>query len=133
MKNFTSILLFFTCFQMNAQILNMPENIQENDQWCWAGVTKSILNYYDITVSQCEIADYARQQITWHDFGTTDCCENPNLGCNYWNYAYGSSGSMEDILEHFGDVQNYGVSDYLTTSEITTELTNGRPFIVRWG
>ena len=127
--------LFFFVFvaQLNAQILNMPENIQEHDQWCWAGVTKSILDFYGNSYSQCQIADYARQRITWHDFGNTNCCVNANAGCNYWNYAYGANGSMQDILVHFGNIQNYGVAHALTISQISNELTANKPFIVRWG
>ncbi len=133
MKVFKLIVVFIFSVQLNAQVLTMPENIQENDQWCWAGVTKSVLAYYGENIAQCEIAEYARQQITWHDNGSTDCCVNPNLGCNYWNYAYGTAGSMEDILEHFGNVQNYGISNYLTESQVAYQLSEGRPFIVRWG
>jgi hypothetical protein len=133
MKNIFYLFIFFLGFQINAQILNMPESIQENDQWCWAGVTKSILNYYGEIVEQCEIADYARTQITWHDFGDTDCCVNPNLGCNYWNYAFGANGSMQDILVHFGNIQNYGISSDLSMAQITTNLVDSKPFIVRWG
>jgi len=133
MKNILYLFIFFLAFSLNAQILNVPENIQEQDQWCWAGVTKSVLDYYGESVSQCEIADYSRTRITWHDFGNTDCCENPNLGCNYWNYGYGTNGSMEDILEHFGNINNYGISSDLSISQIENNLSENKPFIVRWG
>ena len=126
-------MILFLAINLNAQVLNMPENIQENDQWCWAGCTKSVLDYYGNNFSQCQIADYARTQITWHDFGDTDCCVNPNLGCNYWNYGYGANGSMEDILEHFDNIQNYGISSDLTLAQITSNISENKPFIVRWG
>jgi hypothetical protein len=116
-----------------AQILNVPEVIQEKNQWCWAGVSKCILDYYGYPVEQCQIAEYARQVITWHNFGNTDCCINPNLGCNYWNYNWSYPGSIQDILIHFGDIQNYGKGSSLSLSEISSELSSERPFVIRWG
>lgn len=126
------IILFFTV-KIEAQVLNVPETIQENNQWCWAGVSKSILDYYGFNQSQCEIADYARQVISWHDFGSTDCCLNPNLGCNYWNYNWGYPGSIEDIIAYFGSITSYGDGRALELSEINYEISEGRPFVVRWG
>jgi hypothetical protein len=118
----------------NAQILNVPQVIQEQNQWCWAGVSKCVLDYYGYnSYQQCDIADYARTVITWNNFGSVNCCVDPNQGCNYWNYNYGSPGSIQDILIHFGSIQNYGISSSLTTTEITTESTGNRPYIIRWG
>lgn len=125
--------LFVFSFNVNAQILNVPQVIQEQDQWCWAGVSKSVLDYYGFPLNQCEIAEYARQSISWYNFGSTDCCVNPNLGCNYWNYNWGNAGSIQDILIHFGNIQNTGQGSALTLNQITTQISNGRPFIIRWG
>ena len=131
------ILKYFICLlfvnNLHAQILNVPEVIQEQNQWCWAGVSKCILDYYGYPVEQCQIAEYARQVITWHNFGNTDCCINPNLGCNYWNYNWSYPGSIQDILIHFGDIQNYGKGSPLSLSEISSELASERPFVIRWG
>ena len=114
-----------------AQVLNMPEVIQEQDQWCWAGVSKSVLNYYGFPPTQCEIAEYAREVITWTNFGSVDCCTDAGQGCNYWNYNWGLSGSIQDILVHFGSIQNHGVGT-LTLAQINTEIAAGRPFIAHW-
>ena len=127
------VFVLFLAIEINGQILNMHEVIQENDQWCWAGVSKSILDYYGFPVAQCEIAEYARQVITWTSFGTTDCCVNPNQGCNYWNYNWGNDGSIQDILLSFGGIENSGVGSALTLTQINTQIAAGRPFIVRWG
>ncbi|ESU21433.1 hypothetical protein FEDK69T_25000 [Flavobacterium enshiense DK69] len=132
-KTILFFVLFLSLYDLKAQYLAVPQVIQEQDQWCWAGVTKSILNYYGTNVSQCEIADYARQVITWHNFGSVNCCTNPNSGCNYWNYNWGNSGSIQDILVHFGNIQNYGYANPLSLSQILTQISAGRPFVVRWG
>ncbi len=117
---------------VKAQVLNVPEVIQEQDQWCWAGVSACVLHYYGTIVSQCTIAEYTRTHATWHDFGSVDCCVNPDLGCNYWNVIWGTEGSLQDILQHWG-VENYGYGSYLSLPQIGQELSAGRPFIMRWG
>jgi len=127
------IIGFFFVLMSNAQILELPVVTQEETEWCWVGVSKSILDYYGNTVSQCEIAEYARQEITWHDFGDTNCCDDTTQGCNYWNYNWGPSGSIQDILIYFDNIQNYGYADPLSLAEIVSEIAAGRPFVVRWG
>lgn len=116
-----------------AQILNVGLVVQEQNQWCWAGVSKCILDYYGNNQQQCDIADYARTVITWNNFGSVNCCVDPNQGCNYWNYNFGYPGSIQDILIHFSNIQNYGTYASLTTTEITTECAGNRPYVIRWG
>jgi hypothetical protein len=116
-----------------AQVLNVPQVIQEQTQWCWAGCSKCILDYYGNQNAQCTIAEYARTVITWTSFGTMDCCVDPSQGCNYWNYLWGSLGSIQDILIHFDSIQSYGINSTISQSQITTEISAGRPFVVRWG
>ncbi|CAN5416531.1 hypothetical protein BH09BAC5_BH09BAC5_14030 [soil metagenome] len=117
----------------SAQILNVPQVIQEQNQWCWAGCSKCILDYYALPQQQCDIADYARNVITWYNFGSVNCCVDPSQGCNYWNYNYGSAGSIQDILVHFGNIQNYGISTTLSQAQITTEVQANHVFVIRWG
>ncbi len=127
-------LFVFGTYNTNAQVLDIPEVIQEQDQWCWAGCTRSILEYYQHPVMQCEIAEYARSVITWWNFGTTHCCADPDQGCNYWNYNYSAKGSMQDILLHFDSIQNYGVSGTpIPLTKVSSEIAGERPFIIRWG
>lgn len=133
MKTIFQFLMILCWTQAFGQVIPVKQVIQSKDQWCWAGVTESILDCYQHPRPQCEIAEYARTVITWHNFGTANCCINPNAGCNYWNYSWGYPGSIEDILEHFGNVSNYGVSYPLSLAESQTELTNRRLFVIRWG
>jgi hypothetical protein len=114
-----------------CQVLDVPEVIQEQDQWCWAAVCGCVLGYYGTPLSQCAIADYTRTHATWHDFGAVNCCEDPKKKCNYWNYNYGSAGSIQAILENWG-VKNAGTAKPLTIAKMQSELGAGRPFIVRW-
>ena len=115
-----------------AQILPVNEVIQEQSEWCWAGVSKCILDYYGNVIEQCEIVEYTRTVATWHDFGDTNCCNDPYQGCNYWNYNYGTNGSILNILNYFGNINNYGSSMAMSEPDIQTEFENGRPFVIRW-
>ena len=126
-----ALLIIFISPSAFSQVLNVPLVTQEQDEWCWAAVSKSILNYYGDSVSQCQIAEYTRETATWNNFGNVDCCTDPSQGCNYWNYPYGYTGSIQDILQNWG-VQNYGVDYPLTPIEITQEIAGSRPFIIRW-
>ncbi|MFA5405051.1 MAG: C39 family peptidase [Ignavibacteria bacterium] len=131
MKKIIFILILFGNV-LYSQYLRVPQVFQEQDQWCWAGSSACVLKYYGKNISQCTIAEYTRTVSTWHNFGSVNCCTDPSQGCNYWNYNWGTSGSIQDILQHWG-VQNSGVSNALSTTQIQTELNSQRPFIFRWG
>ena len=128
------IISIFSIFSytIKAQVLNVNLVIQEQNQWCWAAVSKCVLDYYGDSISQCKIAEYTRNVATWHNFGSQDCCQTPNGDCNYWNYNWGYAGSIQDILSNFGKIQNYGKADSLTFDKFSTEIKNKRPLIIRW-
>jgi len=115
-----------------AKVLAVPLTVQEQDQWCWAGSSAAVLAYYGTPVAQCNIAEYTRLNATWHNFGSVNCCTNPNQGCNYWNYNWYYAGSIEDILSHWG-VGTTPLGSALSLIQSTDEITGNRPFIIRWG
>jgi len=109
-------------------VLDVPERIQEHSQWCWAGSSRAVLNYYGQTPTQCQIANWA--------WGRGDCCGNTdfywNHACNQPNSMFGAAGSLQDILSHWGvnsTARYYALSQVTVTSEINA----GRPFVIRWG
>ena len=124
---------YYFLTNINAQILLVPEIEQEQNQWCWAGVSKCVLDYYGDTVQQCEIAEYTRNVATFNNFGTVNCCVSPNHGCNYWNYNWGNSGSIEDILLNFGGITTTNLGSVLSQSQWQSEVANNTPFIIRIG
>lgn len=128
-----SILTMSISISVNAQILNVQSEIQDYDQWCWAASSQCILAYYGFPEQQCTIAEYTRETATFQSFGTVNCCTDATQGCDNWDYNYGYTGSIQDILIHFGNIQNTGIANPLTPSEITTELQNNRLFVIRWG
>ncbi len=133
-KYITLIIAFaLSIITANAQMLNVEEVIQEEDQWCWAAVSKCLLKYYSIDMQQCEIADFTRQNASWHDFGDVPCCESADFGCNYWNYLYGNTASIEGILENLGDIKNHGFGAPLSLDKVKSNLAESKPFVIRWG
>lgn len=116
---------------MQAQVLNVGENIQEQSNWCWAATSKTILDYYGIKKNQCEITEYARQVIIWTNLGSANCCDNPTLGCNNTNNLRGTSGNIEDFLTHFR-VRNYIKAAALSLNASNSEINVGRPFTAGW-
>lgn len=116
-----------------SQVLNVKQVIQEQTEWCWAGVSACILDLYGHPASQCTIAEYTRTVSNSHYYGGTNCCTNPSLGCNYSNYNWGYNGSIQDILVHFASITNSGMGRALTLTEVQAQLNNRQPFVVRWG
>ncbi len=112
-------------------VLNVPEVIQEQDQWCWAGVSSCILQYYGVDINQCTIAEYARTHTEWGGFGSVNCCDDPSQGCNNPNSNFGSGGSIQAILQNWG-VANYGYLSYLSLPEIQNENASSRPYVIFW-
>ncbi len=133
-KVFLTFIILISLLKSEAQVLPVHLFTQEQDQWCWSGVSACILDYYCHTTPQCEIAEYTRTVETFGDigFGNIPCCTNPS-SCNNWNYSWGGPGSIQDILIHFGDIENTGVGRALTLEEVATEIQNNRLFVIRWG
>ncbi len=98
-------------------VLDVPEKFQALYQWCWAGVSEAIMNYYGEFATQSEIADY----------GTG--------GVNTWNYLYGSDGSRKGInliLDHWGFTSSYG-SYTMSLAQVENRIDGRQPFVIRWG
>ncbi len=131
MKKYFTIIVLFCSFIVNAQVLHVSLVVQQQDQWCWAGCSKCILNYYGDSVNQCDIAEYTRTVATWHSFGSTNCCINASAGCNYWNYNWGYAGSIKDILNHFDNIATADLGT-LTTNDIATQLSANHLFVEHW-
>lgn len=126
------VVMAFASSYSRAQVLGVGVVAQEQTQWCWAGCSKCILSYYGKTMSQCDIAEYARQQVTWASFGTVNCCANPDAGCNNPNYEANHAGSIQDILWHFDHIQSVETSGPLTLTQIADQLTNNKLFVEYW-
>lgn len=106
--------------------LPLPVALQEQTNWCWSASSQSILAYYGTVVSQCAIANYA--------WSLTSCCTQPSdpATCNKVNAMWGTNGSLQGILTHYG-VSSTQVASSLSESVIRTDVNSGKPFVIRWG
>ncbi len=103
-----------------ARVLNVPEKFQERNQWCWAGTTQAIFQYYGTILTQTAIAAY----------GTNEY--------NTWNYLYGSDTDapyyrkgINMIFNNWGLDCIYGAYT-MTQMQVQNRIDSGRPFVIRW-
>lgn len=130
-KVFTIVLVLLGSYNINAQLLSVPLVTQQQDQWCWVGCSTCILNYYGFPVIQCQVAEYARTVSPVVNFGTVNCCVDPLQGCNQPNYNWGYAGSIDDILVHFGNVQN-SHDGTLSLSAIQNNVAHNHLMVFHW-
>ena len=111
----------------------MPATFQQQDQWCWAAVSKSMLSHYGVYEDQCMIAEYTRSKASWHNFGYIHCCAQPGGPCNYWNYLSSMPGSIQDILAHFAGLETERHGRALDQLSVSENIIENKPFVIRWG
>lgn len=143
-KIFLSFLLMcitvFFAMPSTAMILPLPMVTQQQTNWCWAGSTKAIENYYGIAANECDMASYLEERNYW---GSEDCCQyaplsllnSNNAGyaeCNQGNYFAASPGSVSEIMSYQYGTPNNVVNTYLSQSAVQTEIYAGRPFEMAW-
>lgn len=99
--------------------------VQQHSNWCWAANSVSVLNWYGRYPSQCGVVNWA--------FGSTTACGNTtyywNSPNNRTNAIYGASGSIQDILSHWG-VTSRGVPYFMTWADVVTSIDHRAPFII---
>jgi len=110
-------------------ILDVPETEQRENQWCWAGVSYSILTYYGDDVSQGQIAQFGLGDSTY----------------NCWNYIVNSGQSevtlngstyyvrgINQIMDNW-NTPNTALYSSLAETEWDENIDALHPFVVRWG
>jgi len=131
MKKYIFLLLLGATFTLHAQEikLDVPIVIQEQDEWCGAAVSRSVLSYLPPhkVVAQCVIMEWVRQGMPPPN--SNQCCEFP-LKCNDGIDLYGSR-SVQSVLSYFGEINsNPHSAKYPEPGEIETYLRNNRPLII---
>jgi hypothetical protein len=110
---------FLLAASASAGVLEVPARIQVLNQWCWAGSSEAILNYYGVWATQSEIGAYGTE------------------GQNIWNWLYGSSTGptrrgINMILDNWSVSNVYGYYT-LTPAASADRIDAGQPFVIRWG
>ena len=123
-----SLLLAFQSAYAQSRTLNIPLVTQEHSQWCWAGSSKAVLNFYLQNPSQCQIVNWA--------FGLNYACGNTNFNwssnANQPNNMYGSNGSVQNILKAW-NVPNTAYSVASSWNSVISDINANRPFVIRYG
>ena len=94
--------------------LNFNMETQQQTNWCWAGVSKSVASYYDSasTWTQCMIADGEKGQ-------TTCCTDGASAACN-------SYGTLDTSLARVGHFDRW-VGGAATYGDVLGQMRIGRP------
>ena len=127
---YTFLLISFTFVTANIRdgAASFPAVAQEHNNWCWAGSSQAMLYYYGTSVSQCDIANWASSR--------SDCCGNTDFywdhPCNQARGMYGSDGSHQAIMSHWG-VDSISHAYALSSSTVISEIDANRPFVIRFG
>lgn len=123
MKNRAAGIVFLCAALAAAEAgtFHLPQKYQEMDQWCWAGCSQAILEYYGPVATQTNIAVY----------GTG--------GVNTWNYLWGTGTEggvyrrgIREILQHFGGPYGTGTVGTVSQTVVSNEMAALRPLVVNW-
>ncbi len=116
-------------FSTFADILNVPQEYQEKDQWCWNASALAILSYYGFNPSQTEIADWAVE-----GYNIPNYIDN-EIHYNYDHYIgkYVTRKGSGMVLSHFGNIASSWVDGFLSQDEVSNEInTYARPMMIGW-
>src|SRR4029434_6572103 len=119
MKNRAKVLVIVLLAAMfgprssHAVVLNVPQNYQEKDQWCWAATSQSLLTYYGVNLTQTEIAQY----------GTG----GQNIP-NFLAVSDATKNGVTGILDFFAGIASTGVVGPVLPDRLAQDLdVNGAP------
>lgn len=93
--------------------------------WCWAGCTKMVTEYYGNNTLECEIVEWARQNIAWPNRGDDNCCTYPD-SCYGGLWIY----DLPDVLdsENLNSPDNIDV--VLSLNSVKTAINDNRPILI---
>ncbi len=124
----TSLVLAMPLAFAQWRTLNVPLTTQEHSQWCWSASSKAVINFFKSPPSQCTIANWA--------WGINYSCGNTNFNWNSYanspNSLYGTSGSVQNILAHWG-VSTWSYNYASSWNSIVSDIDNNKPFVIRFG
>lgn len=102
--------------------LNVPLRVQEHSQWCWAGSSQMVLNFFGKTPSQCAEVNYAK--------GINYACGNSTFNWNSYANQPNTTNSISYILNGWG--VSSSVVGVLSQSNSTSRINANRPYVILW-
>jgi len=136
MKKYILLLFWGLTLTLNAQKIELDVYLitQEQTRWCGVAASRCVLIYYNYWPLQCDIMEYV-QKIYPAIYGYTKCCKNGSGDCNNKGLDFFGgvgSGSIGDVLEHFGPVYTSEIPFTQSIPQIRNNLTVKRPLIIQW-
>lgn len=117
-KLFVMILVGSTFGTSHAVVLNVSQIYQEQNEWCWAASSKSVLAYYGVDLTQTQIAQYGSG--------------GQNIP-NYVAYSDATENGVNAILNHFAGIASTGSAGALAQDQLGRDLDGfGRPMVILW-
>ena len=100
----------------NEKIINIPQIIQEQSNWCWAACAEMVIRYHNESATQqCELANEL--------FNRTECCSDPSSpNCN-------RPCETRDISNLYSrkHIHSKFVENAVTFSKLQSEIDADRP------
>lgn len=135
----TALLVLLTLFvghNSSADELPMIAYEQEQNSWCWAAVSESVLNYHGVLASQCGMANYVFGQtnccyyVVWPD-STGPLCNKANILVD-WLDLLPTFNSTKEVLKVFGNVDSSFRPWPVSKSTLEEQIKAKRPWIMGW-
>lgn len=126
------MLLPLVSIHINGQILDVPYRSDNGGcgVWCWAKSSQMVAIYYGNDILLCDVLEFVRlSKPTFYD--TYNCCDEIDSCCSsgYFYMSGSYPNSCNQILDNWS-ISNTNVGSYLSVSQIQTELTNNKPFLI---
>ena len=102
----------------SAGVLNVPQNYQEQDQWCWAATSKSVLDYFGVDLTQTQIAQYGSG--------------GQNIP-NFLGFSNATENGVSFILNHFAGITSTPSAGALAEDKLAADIdVHGAPVPIHW-
>ncbi|MBY0572748.1 MAG: C39 family peptidase [Undibacterium sp.] len=102
--------------------LTVPLKVQEHSQWCWAGASQMVLNYFSKTPTQCAEANYA--------LGINYACGNSTFNWNSNANQPQPTNAISTILNGWG--VSSSVVGRLSQATSTSKINAKKPYVILW-
>ncbi len=102
-----------------SRTLGVTQHNQEQNQWCWAASSQTIMEYLGTWVSQCNQATYLKGLSSGY------CCSYPSSSA--CNGSGASISGMSNNLAHWG-FTNTWTNSSLSFTQLRGEIESNRPF-----
>lgn len=105
-----------------SRTLTVPLRVQEHSQWCWAGASQMVLNYFGKTPTQCAEVNYA--------IGINYACGNTTFNWNSNANQPKPTNTITYILNGWN--VSSSVVGKLSQATSTSKINANKPYILLW-